>query len=60
MRFYPRNAQARRDALAGSGHIGNHSMSDQGAERDRLIRRDPAIDLSKVAKVYGGTKDPIG
>lgn len=61
MRRYPRNVQSRRDALAGKGHIGNHSQPDQqkGA-KDRLLRYHPEVDLSTVAKEYGGTKDPIG
>lgn len=56
MRFYPRNKQSRRDALAGPGHIGNAGAADQKTEADRLKRYDPAIDLSTVLVVYGGTK----
>lgn len=57
MRFYPRNKQARADALAGPGHIGNHSQPDLAAAADRLKRYDPAVDLTKVEDAYGGSKD---
>jgi hypothetical protein len=60
MRFYPRNDQSRRDALAGSGHIGNHSQPSKAENLDRLKRYDPAVSAANVAKAYGGTKDPIG
>lgn len=60
MRRYPRNIQSRRDALAGKGHIGNHSQPDaaKGAA-DRLKRYHPEVNLANVAKAYGGTEDPI-
>jgi hypothetical protein len=60
MRFYPRNAQSRRDALAGKGHIGQHSQPSLAENLDRLKRYDPAVSSANVAQAYGGTKDPIG
>lgn len=60
MRKYPRNVQSRADALAGSGHIGNHSQPSQAEAMDRLTRYDPAVLAANVAAAYGGTKDPIG
>jgi len=59
MRRYPRNVQSRRDALAGKGHIGNHSQPSQAEAFDRLKRYDPAVNAANVAKAYGGTEDPI-
>ena len=57
MRFYPRNAKSRADALKGSGHIGNHEPADYQTKQDRLLRYDPAVDLTTTLDEYGGTKD---
>lgn len=56
MRFYPRNDKARADALAGKGHIGNHSQPSLPAAFDRLTRYDPTVVNSNVLAAYGGTK----
>lgn len=62
MRFYPRNALSRADALGGPGHIGNHGPTPQAASGastvalDRDIRYKPAVVASAVLKEYGGTK----
>lgn len=56
MRFYPRNAQARADALAGPGHIGNHSQPSKAENLDRLTRYDPAVNSANVLAAYGGAK----
>lgn len=56
MRFFPRNAQARADALAGPGHIGNHDVPDLKTAWDRLKRYDPAVNSANVLAAYGGVK----
>lgn len=56
MRKYPRNVQSRRDALAGPGHIGNHSQPSKAAAFDRLKRYDPAVSAANVEDAYGGSK----
>lgn len=62
---YPRNSKSRADALAGSGHIGNHTAGGTFQEKqDRLLRANPGLDLSTVLVEYGGTKttdvtDPV-
>jgi hypothetical protein len=57
MRFFPRNAKSRADALGGSGHLGNHGAQDRQTAADRLKRYDPSVDLTKVEDEYGGSKD---
>jgi hypothetical protein len=64
MHNYPRNSKSRADALAGSGHIGNHSAGTFQEKQDRLLRENPGLDLSTVLVEYGGTKttnvtDPV-
>lgn len=55
MRFYPRNAQARADALAGPGHIGNRSQPSLAENMDRLNRYKPALNANTVLAAYGGS-----
>jgi hypothetical protein len=55
MRYFPRNAQSRADALIGPGHVANHGISDQKTMADRALRYKPALDLGTVRKEYGGT-----
>lgn len=55
MRHYPRNAQARADALAGPGHIGNHGPADKATLLDRAKRVDPAVDAGNILAAYGGS-----
>lgn len=54
MRFYPRADQSRKDALGGTGHIGNHGPSDLKTMTDRMKRYDPAVNVNSVLQVYGG------
>lgn len=56
MRFYPRNAKSRADALGGPGHIGNHSQPSKAENLDRLKRYDPAVVAANVLAAYGGSK----
>lgn len=56
MRFYPRSAKSRADALAMGGHIGQHSTPDQKSNFDRLKRYKPAVQAVNVLIVYGGSK----
>jgi hypothetical protein len=42
MRRYPRNAQGRRDALLGPGHVADHSPRNDQARRDALARNGEA------------------
>lgn len=55
MRFYPRSAKTRADALLGPGHIGNHGEAQKLTQADTLKRYKPGIDLGTVRKEYGGT-----
>lgn len=55
MRFYPRQVKTRADALAGPSHIANPDGGTNLTSQDRLLRRDPGLDLGTVRKEYGGT-----
>lgn len=49
MRFYPRNAQSRHDALVGPDHVSDHGRPDEKGRRDRLNRYSQAAEQASLA-----------